>query len=58
MGTTKKLMTLLLALILPVIAVAEDVYDFEVDGIYYKIVNNEAYVTYKSFSYIDNDPHY
>ena len=58
MDTTKKLMTLLLVLTLPVIAVAEDVYDFEVDGIYYKIVNDEACVTYKSFSYIDHDPYY
>ena len=57
MNAIKKLMTLL-ALLLPVIAVAEDVYDFEVDGIYYKIVNDEACVTYKSFSYIDHDPHY
>ena len=62
MNTTKKLlMTLLLALMLPVIANAEnvyDVYDFEVDGIYYKIINDEASVTYKSFRYFDHDPYY
>ena len=58
MNTIKKLTTLLLALLLPTIAVAEDVYDFKVDGIYYKIVNDEACVTYKSFSYINHDPHY
>ncbi|MBQ6078832.1 MAG: leucine-rich repeat protein [Muribaculaceae bacterium] len=58
MNTITKLMTLLLALVLPVIAVAEDVYDFEEGGIYYKIVNDEASVTYKSFSYIDHDPYY
>ena len=59
--TLMKQMTLMLALLLPsiaVAAVAEDVYDFKVDGIYYKIVNDEACVTYKSFSYIDHDPHY
>lgn len=50
MSTTKKLTTLLLALLLPVaaMAVSEDVYDFEVDGIYYTIDNNEACVTYKT----------
>ena len=50
MNTTKKLTTLLLALLLPVtaMAISEDVYDFEVDGIYYKIDNNEACVTYKT----------
>ena len=57
MNTLKKLITLL-ALLLPAIAVAEDVYDFEVDGIYYKIVNDEACVTYKSFRYITHDPYY
>ena len=51
-------MTLLLALLLPVIAFADNVYDFEEGGIYYKIVNDEASVTYKSFSYIDHDPYY
>ena len=40
-----KLTLLLLALLLPATAVA---YDFEVDGIYYDIINNgEASVTYQ-----------
>ena len=56
MNTTKKLMTLLLALLLPVTATAYSDYDFEVDGIYYKIVNNEAYVTYQSVTYVSHDP--
>ena len=55
MNTLKKLITLL-ALLLPAIAVAEGVYDFEVNGIYYKIVNNEAYVTYQNVTYVYHDP--
>ena len=56
MNTTMKLMTLLVvALLLPTTAFAlppysYDNYDFTVDGIYYKIVDNEAYVTYQSYS--------
>ena len=53
MKTTKKLMTLLLALVLPVIVVAipqdYDNYEFTVDGIYYKIVNDTAVVTFKGY---------
>ena len=59
MNTTKKLiMTLLLALLLPVFAMAEDVYDFEVDGIYYKIVEEEACVTYKSYRNISHTEYF
>ena len=44
-----KFTLLLLALLLPVAALA---YDFEVDGIYYNIFNdNEVAVTYKGYSY-------
>lgn len=56
MDTIMKLMTLLVvALLLPTTAFAlppysYDNYDFTVDGIYYKIVDNEAYVTYQSYS--------
>ena len=54
MNTTKKLMTLLLALILPASAYAlrpysYTNYEFAVDGIYYKIVDNEACVTYQEY---------
>jgi len=55
MNTTKKLMTLLLALLLPASAIALQPssytnYEFEVNGIYYKIVDNEAWVTYQKYS--------
>jgi hypothetical protein len=53
MNTTKKLMTLLIAFMLPVIANAEDVYDYEVDGIYYKNINDEASDTYTSYDVYD-----
>ena len=56
MNTITKLMTLLLALLLPVIAFADNVYDFEEGGIYYKIVDNEAYVTYQNVTYVSHDP--
>ena len=54
MNTTKKLMTLLLALILPTSAFAlcpysYTNYEFAVDGIYYKIVDNEACVTFQEY---------
>ena len=58
MNIAKKVMTLLLALLLPVTVAAEEVYDFVVDGIYYKIVNDEAWVTYKTYSYISHDAYY
>ena len=41
-----KLSLLLLAILLPGTATA---YDFEVDGIYYKLCNNGAQVTYKDY---------
>lgn len=54
MSTIKKLMTLLLALVLPVTAMALPPYsytnyDFEEGGIYYKIVDNEAWVTFQEY---------
>lgn len=54
MITTKKPMTLLLALILPATVFALPPYsytnyEFAVDGIYYKIVDNEACVTYQEY---------
>ena len=54
MNTTTKLMTLLLALILPATVFALPPYsytnyEFAVDGIYYKIVDNEACVTYQEY---------
>ena len=54
MNTIKKLMTLLLALMLPVTAIAlppnnYDNYEFEVDGIYYKIQGNVACVTFQRY---------
>ncbi len=59
MNTTKKLLTtLLLALMLPVIAIAEVVYDFKVDGIYYKIAENQVTVTYKTHSYSSHTHYY
>ena len=57
MNTKKKLMTLLLlALLLPITATAlpptnYDNYEFEVDGIYYKIEGNVACVTYQRYDY-------
>ena len=55
MKTTKKLFTLLLALALPAMASAltpysYDNYDFELDGIYYKISNDSAWVTYQRWN--------
>ena len=53
MNTTKKLLTtLLLALMLPVIALA---YDFEVNGIYYLINGSEVTVTSQTPYYIHSD---
>ncbi len=54
MNTTTKLMTLMLALILPASAFAlcpysYTNYEFAVDGIYYKIVDNEACVTFQEY---------
>ncbi|MBQ9576043.1 MAG: leucine-rich repeat domain-containing protein, partial [Muribaculaceae bacterium] len=51
----KLMMTLMLALLLPVTAVALPPYgytnyEFAVDGIYYKIVDNEACVTFQQYS--------
>ena len=48
-----KLSLLMLALILPATAIAEEVYDFDVNGIYYKILENgnEVSVTYKTYYY-------
>lgn len=56
MNTTRKLMTLLLALMLPVTIYAlppynYDNYEFEVDGIYYKIEGNVACVTFQRYEY-------
>ena len=47
---------LVLALLSPAVAMAEDVYDFDVDGIYYKILDNrdEVSVTYKTYRYISH----
>ena len=55
MNTTKKLMTLLLALLLPITAIALPPYsytnyEFEVDGIYYIIENGNACVTFQSWT--------
>lgn len=58
MKATIKLLTLILALLLPTTGTAEEVYDFEVDGIYYKIVNDNAIVTYKTYSYVSHDSYY
>ena len=54
MDTTKKLITLLLAIVLPVTIFAlpptnYDNYEFEVDGIYYKIEGDVACVTYQRY---------
>lgn len=47
---------LMLALLLPAVAMAEDVYDFDVDGIYYKILENgnDVSVTYKTYRNISH----
>ena len=55
MNSTKKLMTLLLALMLPVSIFAlpptdYDNYEFEVDGIYYKIEGSVACVTFQRYA--------
>ena len=55
MNTTTKLMTLLLALLLPITAIALPPYsytnyEFEVDGIYYIIENGNACVTFQSWT--------
>lgn len=48
----KQILMTLLALLLPVTAMAipPDNYEFELDGIYYKVVNGEAWVTFQSYS--------
>ena len=51
MKTIIKLTILLVALLLPTIAIA---HDFEVDGIYYRINGNKATVTYRGTSYYDS----
>lgn len=61
MKTTKKLMTLLLALMLPVTAFALPLtdyinYEFEVDGIYYIIKNDAAWVTFPCYECEDGMP--
>lgn len=55
MNTTKKMMAMLLALIIPATVFALPPtdytnYEFAVDGIYYKIVDNKARVTYQEYS--------
>lgn len=47
-----------LLLVVAASAAAEDAYDFEVDGIYYKIVENEACVTYKTYTYYSHTANY
>ncbi len=49
---------LLIALLAPVAAMADNAYDFAAGGIYYKIVGNEACVTYKSYSNIPHTAYY
>lgn len=49
---------LVLALLVPAIAMAEIAYDFEVDGVYYKIFGNTACVSYKDYSYISRVHYY
>ena len=54
MSMTKKLMTLMLTLMMPVTAIALPPYnrinyEFEVDGIYYLIEGDEACVTYQKY---------
>lgn len=55
-----RLSVLLLALILPASVIAEQVYDFEVDGIYYRISENgkEVSVTYKYYSNSSHTAYY
>ena len=55
-----KLSVLLLALMMSTAAIAEEVYDFGVDGIYYKILenSNEVSVTYKTYYYSSHTAHY
>ena len=55
-----KLSVLLLALVLSTSATAEEVYDFDVDGIYYKILDNpnEVSVTYKTYTYSSHMAYY
>ena len=55
-----KLSVLLLALMMSTAAIAEEVYDFDVDGIYYKILENgnEVGVTYKTYYYSSHTEHY
>ena len=55
-----KLSVLVLALLLPAVATAEDVYDFDVDGIYYKILENgdEVCVTYKTYRIISHTEYF
>ena len=55
-----KLSVLLLALMMSTAAIAEEVYDFDVDGIYYKILENgnEVSVTYKTYYYSSHTAHY
>lgn len=55
-----KLSVLLLALLIPVTVIAEDVYDFDVDGVYYKILENgnDVSVTCKSCTYTSNTTYY
>ena len=47
----KTILLLLQLMLLPMVASA---YDFEVDGVYYNIINNEASVTYKNFNSSDS----
>ena len=55
-----KLSVMLLALMMPAAAIAEEVYDFKVDGIYYKILENgnEVSVTYKNYYYSSHMSYY
>ena len=55
-----KLSVLLLALMMSTAAIAEEVYDFDVDGIYYKILENgnEVSVTYKTYYYSSHTDYY
>jgi len=60
MNNISKLSVLLLALMMSTAAVADEVYDFDVDGIYYKILENgdEVSVTYKTYYYSSHTEHY
>ena len=55
-----KLSVLLLALVLSASATAEEVYDFDVDGIYFKILENgnDVSVTYKTYRYSSHTEYY